>query len=180
MDTVVSATDHARLRTESRCTMWLEPRSRLREGGEALAYGAFTEKAAPPTPDAAREATGSARPRWDALTDFITGAYHPRGGLRFYGRNYGWAVTYRAGAVTLLALFPGRDAVTALVVLPAACFEAAVSLDPPLRRGAADQLERATPYREGRWLFVPVHTTDDVEDVRRLVALKRPPKPPRG
>jgi hypothetical protein len=157
-----------------------EPRTRLRKGGQALVYGVFTEKEAPPTPEQARDSVGSVRDHWDALADFVTGAYRARGGLRFYGRNYGWAVTYRAGAVALLALFPGLDAVTALVVLPAACFEAALSLDPPLRRAAAEQLERATLYREGRWLFIPVRTADDVEDVRRLVALKRPSKPPRG
>lgn len=144
-----------------------------------MAYGTFIDKAARPTPERAREVTGRAKAHWDALADLATGAYRARGELRFYGRNYGWAMTYRASGVTLLALFPSRDALTALVVLPAACSEAALALRPPLRPAAAQLITAATSYREGCWLFIAVRSAGDVEDVRRLVALKRPPKAPR-
>jgi Protein of unknown function (DUF3788) len=145
-----------------------------------LAHAAFTERTSPPTPEQAREATGSAVRAWDALADYVADAYRARAGLRFYGRNYGWAMTYRSAGVTLLALFPDRGLVTALVVLPGSCVETALGLDPPLGRGVLDQLEGATAFREGRWLFIPVHTEAEVEDVQRLVALKRPPRARRG
>jgi hypothetical protein len=33
-------------------------------------------------------------------------------------------------------------------------------------------IERANPYPEGRWLFVPVGSADDMKDIQRLLALR--------
>jgi len=33
-------------------------------------------------------------------------------------------------------------------------------------------IARATPYPEGRWLFVPVESEQDLQDVQRLLVLR--------
>ena len=38
--------------------------------------------------------------------------------------------------------------------------------------GVALAIERAHPYPEGRWLFIPVATVDDLRDVQALLALR--------
>ena len=33
-------------------------------------------------------------------------------------------------------------------------------------------IARATPYPEGRWLFIPVRSADEIRDIQRLLALR--------
>ena len=33
-------------------------------------------------------------------------------------------------------------------------------------------IERAHPYPEGRWLFIPVESENDLQDIRQLLALR--------
>lgn len=139
-----------------------------------MAYGAFTDRGSQPDDAEALARLGSALDHWQALVDIVSREYRATRFWRFYGRSYGWAVVYRARGRALLALFPGIGSLTALVVLPERCVSAAWSLEPALGEASAEALRTATPYKEGRWLFVAVETETDVGDVRRLVALKHP------
>jgi hypothetical protein len=33
-------------------------------------------------------------------------------------------------------------------------------------------IAEANPYPEGRWLFIPVRSADDIRDIRQLLALR--------
>ncbi len=139
-----------------------------------MAYGAFVERTHRPTAQGVREVLGRGRPHWDALADFMTTTYKARSDFKFYGRNFGWALTYRKAGRSLLALFPARGALTALVVLGHT--EVGWALEVRLSEDVKALIDGATEFKEGRWLFVPVRTRKDVVDVEKLVLVKAPPR----
>ena len=65
---------------------------------------------------------------------------------------------------------PGSGFFTAQVVLSPRLVGQAAEL--PLEAKARGILESTHEYPEGRWLYLPVSSSRDVEDVQRLVSLK--------
>ncbi len=134
--------------------------------------GAFTERGRLPTDAEVRAALGPAAARWDALVAFCEAAYRPRADWAFLGRAYGWMLRFRKSGRTLLSLFPGRGAVTALVVVPSDAFTRVPDLG--LTAHVADAVAGAQAYAEGRWVYASVEDDADVASVRALVELRTP------
>ncbi|HMK92850.1 MAG TPA: DUF3788 family protein, partial [Thermoleophilia bacterium] len=109
--------------------------------------------------------------------DAVAAGHRGRGAWRFYGRNYGWAFAYKARGKALLALFPDADGLTALVILDDK--QTRRALDAGLSARVREQVERAEPIHEGRWLFVRVRERDELPDVVALVGARAagPPAP---
>lgn len=136
-----------------------------------MSAGLFTDKAHRPTDDQIRDAIGPGLVWWDALVDHVRTRYSPQEDFRFmYGKSYGWALRFRSKGRLLTALYPTEGGLTAQVILDPRSTEAALAMD--LGGSARDAIERANPYAEGRWLFVPVRSQADLGDVQRLVALR--------
>ena len=100
------------------------------------------------------------------------------GEAKYYGKSYGWMLWFRAGGKSLLALYPQENAVTAQLTLAPRLVDEALAL--PLGAAFRRTIEEAHPYAEGRWLFVPLQGDEEVEDVKRLVLLKKRPSRARG
>ena len=81
---------------------------------------------------------------------------------------------YRKGGRTLVSLVPDRGGFTALVVLGEKEVDAVRQLE--LGRHVRDVFDSATQLRDGRWLFISVKSARDVEDIERLLAVKRRPR----
>ena len=107
---------------------------------------------------------------WDGLTDFLRDGCGCDGEFRFYGKNYGWALRFRRWGWALVSMYPGNGFFTAQVVLSPRLVEVATEL--ALGEKARSILESSRAYPEGRWLYLPVSSVRDVEDVQRLVSLK--------
>jgi hypothetical protein len=41
-----------------------------------------------------------------------------------------------------------------------------------LGKNVQEVIARANPYPEGRWLFIPVKSADDIRDIQQLLALR--------
>lgn len=138
-----------------------------------MSIGCFTDKARPPTTEAMNEALGGALPLWNALLRVLADVYGAGGELRFYGRNYGWALRFRRSGRTLLSLYPGEGSFTAQVVVSPAQAENAMWV--ALGRKVRAVLETTHEYPEGRWLYIPVASEQDVRAIQQLLALKGKP-----
>jgi hypothetical protein len=119
------------------------------------------------------EALAGALPLWNALLQVLAEVYGAAGELRFYGRNYGWALRFRKSGKALLSLYPGEGSFTAQVVVSPAQAEKAMAL--ALGRKVRAVLETTHEYPEGRWLYIPVASEQDVQDIQQLLALKAKP-----
>ena len=136
-----------------------------------MSVGTFTDRGQPPSAEQIAASLGAAWPLWQALTVRLQQDWRAAADLRFYGTHYGWAARYRSRGRALVSLYPGRGCFTAQVVLP----EDAVARLPleGLRSVTQAALTTATPYREGRWVFVPVAEATDLDEVELLLRAKR-------
>ena len=68
------------------------------------------------------------------------------------------------------SLFPTQGGFTAQVNLSPDAIENALHMK--MSKNVQQAIARAHPYPEGRWLFIPVETEEDLGDVKRLLAMR--------
>lgn len=139
-----------------------------------MAPTAFMDPDHVPTEPEIAAALGTSAPLWARLTTHVDEAYGIEPTLVPPSRNYGWDVKYRKGGKTLVSLTPDEGGFTALVVLGEKEAEAVGELE--LGEHVRSVFDEARQLRDGRWLFVRVESERDVEDVERLLAVKRRPR----
>ena len=135
--------------------------------------GVFVDKAHAPVIDEVWPVIGARRTAWEALAGYIARTFGGQAGWKFYGKNSGWALSFRKGGRALLAFYPGQASVTAQLIVGPTQLDKALSL--PLGEHVRRILDEAHPYPEGRWLYIPVETDQDVQDIQQLLATKARP-----
>ena len=141
-----------------------------------MSISVFSEKLAPPTTEQLRDALGECLPWWDRITGFMQEAYQLPGLLTFGGKNFGWNLWYKRGSRPLLSLYPRAGGLTAQIVLGKKEVEQAVTL--PLGEHIARVLRETTPFHDGLWMFIPLESLQDVEDILQLIQVKSRPRKP--
>ena len=136
-----------------------------------MSIGTFTDKAHPPTTEQIRERIGPKSAAWEELTCFVRDRFKPQGELRFYGKNYGWACRFRKSGKALASFYPADDGFTVQIVLSPGETRGARALR--LGKRTERIIDEAHAYPEGRWLFIPIKSAKDVDDVKHLLMLKR-------
>jgi len=136
------------------------------------------DKTRPPTEESVVSFIGQPAGRyWAELSRFIADTYLLEPEWKYEGAKNGWSMYCRKGGRALCTLSPNSEGFTALVVLGAKeAAEALSALDQfgPVVRSS---LESARVYHDGRWLFLPVRDGQVVEDIKRLLLIKK--KPPK-
>ncbi|MBM4461040.1 MAG: DUF3788 domain-containing protein [Chloroflexi bacterium] len=136
-----------------------------------MSIGAFTDKTRQPTEAEIQAAIGTQLSAWRDLLRFIRENYSPDEDFKFlYGKKYGWALRFRMGGQLLTSLYPAAGGFTVQVNLSPAAVERAQQMG--LGESAQAAIAWATPYPEGRWLFIPVQAAGDVGDIQKLLALR--------
>jgi hypothetical protein len=90
--------------------------------------------------------------------------------FKFYGKKDGWVLWFGKSGRPLLSLYPRADSFIALVVIGPTVVDKAKAL--PLGGKAKAMLDGAREYHDGRWLFIPVESGDDVSDIEHLLLAK--------
>ena len=135
-----------------------------------MTIGIFTDKQQPPAPEEILAMLGRSRSAWENLTQFVRETYSHQEDLRFYGKNYGWAVRFRKSGKSLIAFYPAQDSFTVQIILGEAAVAQALALK--IGRQVRQIIEAAHTFAEGRWLFIPVKTAKDIKDIQVLLSLK--------
>jgi hypothetical protein len=136
-----------------------------------MSYGTFTDKKHQPTEAEIQAAIGSQLSAWQELIRFIRENYPADEDFKFlYGKQYGWALRFRIRGQLLTSLYPADEGFTVQINLSPAAVEQTQGMK--LGENVQGAIARATPYPEGRWLFIPVRSADEVRDIQRLLALR--------
>lgn len=135
-----------------------------------MSVGIFTDKAHPPSVGDILTAVGPWRAAWEDLAQFIRDSFSTREELRFYGKNYGWALRFRKSGKALVSLYPAPGSFTIQIILGEADAQKALTLR--LGEHVRQVIADAHPYPEGRWVFVSVESEQDIQDMREVLALK--------
>lgn len=140
-----------------------------------MAYERMSDKTKRPTEDEILETIGQPAGCWTALKAYLAETYEIEGDFKIGSEKYGWFLSFRKGGRPLCDMFPEKGAFTALVVLggkeTAQAREALDTFGPNVR----NCLETSPSFHDGCWLWMRVQDNRDVEDIQRLVLLKRKP-----
>jgi len=136
-----------------------------------MGIGIFVDKAYRPSDEEICATIGLRSPLWNEMLAYIKASYPVEQDLKYlYGRNYGWAMRFRIGKQVLTSLYPTQGGFTVQVNLSPDAVEAADGYG--LHRNAEAAIKRAYPYPEGRWVFIPVESAQDSQDIQHLLALR--------
>lgn len=150
----------------------LEFGCKLKEGS-SMAISYFADKSAQPVAREIELVLGSAFPLWESLVGYLAENYQMAGDLSYGGKNYGWNLWYRKSGKALVSLYPQSGSFVAQVVLGKEQVEKALALELGAKVGG---MLRDTPQlHDGKWLFIPITTQEEVRDVEQLLLLKRRP-----
>jgi hypothetical protein len=136
-----------------------------------MSIGAFTDKKHQPTEAEIQTVVGSQLSAWQGLIRFIREHYPADEDFRFlYGKKYGWALRFRVRGKLLTSVYPAAEGFTVQINLSPAAIDRALGMK--LGENIQQAITQATPYPEGRWLFIPVRSADDVAEIQELLALR--------
>lgn len=133
--------------------------------------GVFTDKNHHPTDDEIFNIIGNRITLWTDVIRFISDNYSAVEDFKFlYGKKYGWALRFLLRGKLFTSLYPTEGGFTVQINLSPDAVEQALRMNPG--KNVQDAIARANPYPEGRWLFIPVESEDDIRDIKQLLALR--------
>jgi hypothetical protein len=138
-----------------------------------MSMGCFLEKDHSPSEEEVRSALGAQYVLWEQLRQFMLDTYQMTVEMSFGGRKYGWNLWYRKSGKSLVSLYPQQGYLVAQIVLGREEAERAAQL--ALGENVSHMLDSTPQLHDGRWLFIPVRSRQDVEDVQQLLLIKKRP-----
>ena len=115
--------------------------------------------------------------RWTRLLSFIEdnypGVFTPD--WIFGGNKYGWGLRFKKSK-SFCTLIPERNRLVVQVVLGAEEREKAEKILPELSSSLRKTYPEATTYHDGKWLAIAADCDMALDDIEKLLAIKRKPK----
>jgi hypothetical protein len=136
------------------------------------------DKSQPPTDESVSGFIGvEAAARWSALLGFIDSAYPGvfHGEWLYGGARHGWSLRFKKSK-SFCTLIPERGRMRVSIVFGAAERDKVQDLLPNLVSHVRDDYEGATTYHDGKWVIIDVDRDEALEDVERLLQVKRRPR----
>lgn len=113
---------------------------------------------------------------WIDLRSFLDINYDFIPETMFYGKKYGWTVRYRRSGKTLCSLFPEKGSFTILLVFGKNEIQKFEELKLEFSQKIVQLYENTKKLHDGKWLWIRVHKSEDLEDVKMLITIKKKPK----
>jgi hypothetical protein len=95
------------------------------------------------------------------------------------GKKHGWSLRYKKSK-SFCTLIPEKNCFTLLIVFGAEERAKVEAMRDSLSHHTQKEYDKATTYHDGKWLLLTIDTDRVVEDVKRLLAVKRRPKNDNG
>ena len=113
---------------------------------------------------------------WVELNNYLDQNYDFIPEKVFYGKKYGWTIRYRKSGKTLCSLFPEHGAFTTLVVLGTKEGAKVPQILDDLTPSSRQLLGNTKQLHDGKWVFIRLIDDRYVEDIKKLINIKRRPK----
>jgi hypothetical protein len=116
--------------------------------------------------------------RWTDLTQFIEASYPGvfRPEWLFGGRKHGWSLRFKKSK-SFCTLIPERGRFRLLLVFGAAERKKVKGVLRTLVSHVREDYVKSATYHDGKWMFVSVDSAKALSDVKRLLVVKRTPRP---
>jgi hypothetical protein len=140
-----------------------------------MSIGIFTDKNHHPNDIEINETIGPLLPLWQKLVKYICDNYTVQAEFKYlYGQKYGWGLRFYIRGKLLTSLYPNQNSFTVQIILNPAAVKQAQSMN--LGKNVQQAIVKAHPYPEGRWLFIPIESENDIKDIRYLLTLRNEKK----
>lgn len=116
---------------------------------------------------------------WISLTTFTETAYQIKPKLTYSGCNMkpGWNVKYQKSGQTFGTLYPQENAFDWMIIISYKLDPLMQETLPLLRNQTADLYRSAGDYmKKGKWMMVRIDNQQTLEDYKKIVSVKLPPK----
>jgi hypothetical protein len=114
---------------------------------------------------------------WTRLLAFIgrdyPGVFTP--GWIFGGKEYGWGLRFKKSK-SFCTLIPERNRLVVQIVFGGAERQKAEKILPELTPNVRKACAEATTYHDGKWLALVADRKGTLEDIEKLLVIKRKPK----
>jgi hypothetical protein len=139
-----------------------------------VSSSAFLDRDHSPADHELRAVLGDAAARWVSLAHTLTDELGAQSAWRWDGPRAGWCVPFRRAGRPFVTLTPRAGGFDALVVLGAA--EADVARALPMGEATREAFADSPQLHDGRWLFLPIASDCDANELLRLLSVKLPPR----
>ncbi len=116
---------------------------------------------------------------WTELRRFLVETYDLDPIFNFGGPRYGWNLQHRKSGRPLCEIYPEHCSFTALVILGSKELEQAMAQLDSFGLLVRQALVETPRYHDGCWMYMrmknPVTVQQDVQDIERLILLKKKP-----
>ncbi|MFX1330090.1 MAG: DUF3788 domain-containing protein [Promethearchaeota archaeon] len=140
-----------------------------------MARGDTADSSQAPTDEAMVKFLGKQGGRmWKAITQYL-------------GNNYEFepvrendelesTIRYRKSNKTLITFYPKKDELTVLIIFGKKEVEKFENSKDEFSSEIVELFENTKQYHDGRWLHIKVPPIEDIEDIKKLLHIKRKPK----
>lgn len=141
------------------------------EGVIKVALSAFVDKSKMPNERTLSEVLGRASALWDDLKAYLSSEYEPvTEHWNFSGKNHGWGLRLKHKDRTVLYMAPCKGHFLASFALGEKAVRAANESGLP--DSVLEIIDGAPKYAEGRGVRLVVKSKKDLENVKKLAAIK--------
>ncbi|NHJ86193.1 MAG: DUF3788 domain-containing protein [Asgard group archaeon] len=119
---------------------------------------------------------GSAKDAWLAFTTFLDETYDFSAEKINYGKKYGWAIRYRKSNKTWCALYPEKDRFQVQIIFGKKEVELFAEKRSEFGDFVLNKFDNTKQLHDGRWMFFTIEDNTLLEDLKKLMLIKRKPK----
>lgn len=122
---------------------------------------------------------GDAKDLWLVLTSYIETTYNTKPKLTYSGCGMkpGWNIKYQKSGQAFGTFYPEKNSFSAMVVISYKLVGQMDEILPTLSNAMAELWSKADDYmRIGKWMMIQFTDQIQVEDYKKILAVKLPPK----
>ncbi len=122
------------------------------------------------------EFVGKAGHAWKEIRAFLNDNYDFVPEKKNYGKKWGWVIRFRKSNKTWCALYPEKDCFTIQIIFGKKEVEKFQTTRDDFSDFVVNRFDRTKQLHDGRWMFFNVKDITLVEDLKKLMKIKRKPK----
>jgi len=141
-------------------------------------YQRMLDKTVKPTEQDMLNTIGAqAASAWNEIHAFLQSNYDHVPVKRHWGKKHGWAIQYRKSNKTLATLAPETGAFTALLIFGKKEVEKIAQQAEEISPAVMEMIDSTTQLHDGKWIFIRLLDNTYVPDIKKLISIKRRPRP---
>ena len=113
---------------------------------------------------------------WKQLQEFLASHYDMQKETVYYGDKYGWLIRYWKSGRTIVSLFPETNRFSFLIVYGQKEIDKFNDIETTFPPSIVEIFKKTEKLHDGKWLWIRVTDTAMLEDLKKLITIKREPK----